>query len=346
MNEAQTLFVHPKNDFTGSTRVLSNIITSEYSKKIVTIVCQSGEKGFLSELSNVRLITYANFRLLNKTIPVISDLINRLKVFFLVLFYGKRFDTIYINTIVPYSAALAALLIQKKITYHVHEKFIEKTINYRIMEYVFDHVKAHRIFVSKYTKSKYLDNPRCTSEIKYNKLPESFLKKVKVRPIVDRQRNKVLMIASLSLAKGIDIFLEVAKQLPLVNFRLILSSQQSAIDDFFSEIQVPSNCEIIPSQSDVHPFLYETDLLLSLTNPSHAIETFGMTILEAMSYGIPSVVPNVGGPIELIKHDVSGYCVDVTDVRVVAEHVVKSLEYANYKRLSDNTLRVFDDRFR
>lgn len=341
----KTLFVHPKNDYTGSTRVLSNILVSEYADKFVTVICQGGSKGFLSELPNVRLITCRELRLLGRAIPVVSDLLNRLKVFLLVLLHGRGSDIIYINTIVPYSAVCAALLLHKKITYHIHEKFINLTLSYKIMEYVFNHTTTHRIFVSEYTKSQYCANPRCTSEIKYNKLPESYLSKVRVRPLEKRLRNQVLMISSMSIAKGIDTFFVVANQLPQINFRLILSASQSSINDFMVGMRVPVNCEVLPSQADIHSFLYETDLILSLTNPAYAVETFGMTILEAMPYGIPAVVPNVGGPVEIVKNEYNGYCIDVTDVNLIVQYIEKSLDEANYKRLSQNTLRRFSEIF-
>lgn len=346
MNMTKALFITPKNDFTGSTRVLYNILLSEYPAITPTIICQRHDKGVLSELPNARLISYSELKLGPTTIPLLSDIVTRIKVFFLVLYYGWNVDTIYVNTIVPYSAVLAGLLLQKKIIYHIHEKFLNTTMNCRIMEYVFNHAVSHRIFVSEYTKKQYAENPKCTHEIKYNKLPESFLAKVIFRPINERQRNRVLMIASLTLSKGIDVFVEVAKRLPTINFSLVLSASQTEIDYFFSEIDVPFNCVIFPSQSDIHPFLHNTDLLLSLTNPRVAVETFGMTILEAMPYGVPAIVPNVGGPIELVIDTYNGYCVDVTDANNVSSAISKSFDVRKYQTLCLNTLKRFNVYFR
>ena len=70
-----------------------------------------------------------------------------------------------------------------------------------------------------------------------------------------------------------------------------------------------------------------------------------MTILEAMPYGIPSIVPNVGGPLELVTDDYNGYCVDVTDIRQISNAIVKSLDDGNYFRLCNNTLDKFKQCF-
>lgn len=40
--------------------------------------------------------------------------------------------------------------------------------------------------------------------------------------------------------------------------------------------------------------------MLNLTNKNQAIETFGMTPLEAMTCGLPVIVPTVGGIAELV----------------------------------------------
>lgn len=334
------LFVHPKNDYTGSTRVLSNLIVSDYNHDDVFVITQKGD-GFLSALQNIKQINYAEFRLFSRTIPVLSDFITRLKVFVLVLFYGRRFKTIYINTIIPYSAALAARLIRKKVIYHVHEKLVVKSLSCKIIESVFNHTIAHRIYVSQYTKSKYAPNVKCTDEVVYNKLSSTYLDKVKMRPVVDRKRTNLLMVSSLSLAKGVDVFVNIAKSLPQYNFTLIVSANQSMINDFFHSYTVPINCKVLPSQADIHPFLYNTDLMLNLSNPFLSIETFGMTILEAMPYGIPSVVPNVGGPLELVTDNYNGYCVDTTNILQISNAIVKSLNVDNYSRLCSNTLDKF-----
>ena len=76
------------------------------------------------------------------------------------------------------------------------------------------------------------------------------------------------------------------------------------------------------------------------------VETFGMTILEAMPYGIPAIVPNVGGPLELVQHGYNGYCVDVRNLEELRYYLSLALERDNYCRLVYNTLSVFEERFK
>ena len=55
--------------------------------------------------------------------------------------------------------------------------------------------------------------------------------------------------------------------------------------------------------------------------------------------------PNIGGPIELIEDGYNGFCVDVTDAKVVAEKIKEVLGLDNYERFADNALAGFE-RFR
>ena len=336
------LFFHNNNDYTGSTRVLANVISSEYADKEVHIVVNKNHgRGFLSELPNVRMIGFWQPLCHGRPIPILSALVVRLQGFFLTLIYGWCYETFYINTIVPFYAALVGRLYGKRIVYHIHEKFVSNSLSVRVMESVFTHTVAKRIYVSEYTMSQYARDSRCEEIVRYNKLGSNFMAKVHVRPLSERKRNMVLMIASLSKIKGIFNFLRLASLVPEYHFRLILSASKEAIDAFISE-PIPTNVEFIPEQSDIHPYLYSADLMLNMSVPFLWIETFGMTILEAMAYGIPCIVPNLVGPTELIEDDYNGYCVDVTDVELVASKVRFALDRVNYERLCVRSLERFE----
>lgn len=336
------LFFHNNNDYTGSTRVLADVIARNYSCESVSIVVNKNHgKGFLSELLNVRMIGIWRPLYGGRPIPVISSQVVRLQGFILALTYGWRYETFYINTIVPFYAALVGRLYRKRVIYHIHEKFVSSSLSIRMMEYVFAHTIAKRIYVSRYTMSRYTRHPQCEEEVWYNQLGQVFLSKVHIRPLSERERNTVLMIASLSKIKGIFNFLKLAALVPDVRFRLLLSSEMSAIHDFIIE-PIPANVELISARSDIHPYLYEADLMLNMSIPFFWVETFGMTILEAMAYGIPSIVPNVGGPTELIEDGYNGYCVDVTDVELVASKIRTALKRENYEKLCEEALKRFE----
>ena len=96
------------------------------------------------------------------------------------------------------------------------------------------------------------------------------------------------------------------------------------IDKFFSKIKFPENLTIFPAQNNVHSFYRKADLVLNLSHPDKWVETFGMTALEAMSYGIPVIVPTVGGIAELVEDDYNGFKVDASELNYI-QGIIKDL---------------------
>lgn len=333
--KGDVLFVHPKNDFTGSTRVLSEVIQRDYADRKCRVITVDA-KGFLSQLENVEVI------------PVFSPehhgrrerwrvMVYYLHSIWLLLVHGCRADCFYINTILPYYAAIVGRMLGKKLVYHIHEAYVVRPLGIRIAEFVFAHVKSYRIFVSEYLRSQYPPSASCTSEVRYNTLPPSFLEQVRVKPLVERGLDTIIMVSSMRVDKGIYTFLELSKRLPEYKFVLILSVPAERLADF-ADGKLPPNLKLLPAQQDVGDFLHDSDLLLNLTIPALCVESFGMTILEAMAYGVPSVVPNVGGPTEVVIDGVNGFCTDVTDVDNLAAHVRKALSPRLYPRLMEGAL--------
>jgi len=62
--------------------------------------------------------------------------------------------------------------------------------------------------------------------------------------------------------------------------------------------------------SDPTPFYKKASILLNLSRVDMWVETFGLTILEAMAFGVPVIAPPVGGPREIVRNGVEGYIVD------------------------------------
>lgn len=341
MDKNKIIFFHPENDYTGSTRVLANLIESEYSSEAISIVTYNPGKGFFNDLPNVKIYNTWQPTVRNKPIKFVSYVIWVIYASLLALIVGRRYGVFYINTTQPFYAAIVGKLLKKKIIYHVHEVFPLNNPTRRLLRKVFDNTPSHRIFVSYYTKSQYSEMPNSTWEVKYNKLSRRYLDNIVIRPLSERRCNSVLMIAALTEAKGVRTFINIAALMPQYSFTLVLSAPMDDIKIFFGNT-IPTNVALVPVQSDVKPFIMSTDLLLCLSIPSMGVETFGMTILEAMPYGVPAIVPNVGGPTELVKDGFNGYCVDVTNEREVVDKISKAFEEGNYFNLCNNTLKQFE----
>ena len=84
------------------------------------------------------------------------------------------------------------------------------------------------------------------------------------------------------------------------------------------------------------------DLVLLLSEK----ESFGLTLLEAMTTGVVPIGSNAGGIKEVIKHGETGYIVDVGDSEQASDYALKLLtDEELYQKLQSNMLKDIKQRF-
>ena len=174
------------------------------------------------------------------------------------------------------------------------------------------------MYVSNYLlNTEKLKNVNCS--VVYNALPDEFVSKSSAISyhIPDTGSFRVLMISSLKTYKGIHEYVSLSSRHPDLQFELVLNASEDEILDFFESSDLPLNLSVFPAQQDVHPFYQRASLVVNLTNPAQCVETFGMTLLEAMCYGIPVIAPPVGGPAEIVKPGTNGFAVDVRNTNAL-----------------------------
>lgn len=324
---------HLYNDYSGSPKVLSMIIRGLASKGYQIELYTSRTNGFLTGIDGVIYHTFDYKWTKNKLITILRLFYAQLYMFISCMKYKREENILfYVNTICPVGAVLSAAFCRIPVVYHVHEKYINPNLLHIFYEKVWKRYSTRTIFVSKYLQGQY-NKENMQSAVVYNALSEEFLNHVRVKNCLRRPYN-ILMICSLKKYKGVDVFIELAKKLPQYDFSLVLNSSQFEIDSFFSKKS--SNLKIYPTQQTVHQFLYQADLLLNLSVPTLWIETFGLTLLEAMSYGLPVICPPVGGPIELVENDKNGFCVDSGNIDELIKKIIYIFESGQYERLSEN----------
>jgi len=313
MNHKNRIFVfHLLNDRSGSPKVLSQILKDWSNQGLeVNLYTTVHQEGFLSHLKGVR---YHNGWYRFKANPWMRLLFYTLSQMILIYnMYGKikKSDTIYINTVLPFGAAIIGKLKGCRVIYHIHES----TVNPAVLKwFLFQMVKwsaSDIINVSKYVeKSHNIKN--IPNHLVYNAIDETFLSNV--LPAEERSdHSRVLMVCSLKAYKGVFEFIQLAADFPQYQFKLVLNATQAETDAFFDGIQFPENITLFQSQSNLHPFFKWADVIINLSKPDSWIETFGLTIIEGMAYGLPAIVPPVGGILEVIEEGKTGFGVDSRD---------------------------------
>ena len=79
--------------------------------------------------------------------------------------------------------------------------------------------------------------------------------------------------------------------------------------------------KILSRQDDVASLYNKASLVLNLSDKHKFIETFGLTALEAMSSGLPVIVPTEGGIAEMVEDGKNGYKIDVQDLEKIEVHI-------------------------
>ena len=74
-----------------------------------------------------------------------------------------------------------------------------------------------------------------------------------------------------------------------------------------------------------------------------SVEGFGITYIEAASYGKPSIGGIYGGESDAIKSDLTGYLCNGNDLNAIYETLLKILSDEKYKQLGKNALEFSKD---
>lgn len=326
------IFFHLYNDISGSPQVLSMVIRGLQAKGYFVELFTSNTDGFLSGIEGVKYHLFSYNWTSNKLLTSIRLLYAQLYMFIASFQYKKPGILFYVNTICPFAPALAGRLLHIPVVYHVHEVYVKPNFLHKLYFRMWRKLASFTIFVSVYVKKQYAEDSD-RSAVVYNSLSKLFLEQLTVK----HKQNKIanlLMISSLKEYKGVKQFVLLASRLSQYKFRLIVNSSRNEINSFFCTI--PQNLEILPAQRNVHPFFMEADLLLNLSIPSLWVETFGLTILEAMSYGLPVICPPVGGPLELVDDNINGFQIDSRNIDELCDKIHYILESGNYAQFSSN----------
>jgi glycosyltransferase involved in cell wall biosynthesis len=247
--------------------------------------------------------------------------------------------------LLPFGAALAGKLIGEKVYYHVQETHIKPKLLYNFLCAIVQRTASEIIFVSKYVKDSkfYVD---VNQTVIYNALPNDFYLKAsegQYQHLDDDRKFNVLMICSLKSYKGVEEFVKIAsscQNYPLIKFLLVLNATKKEIDNYFTPFIIPSNLSFIDRQKNLYPYYTKASLLLNLSRIEEWVETFGLTILEAMAFGVPVIVPPVGGPLEIVKEGVEGFLISSNNVDEIAHKILElSTDKKQCMKLSKNAVK-------
>lgn len=156
-------------------------------------------------------------------------------------------------------------------------------------------------------KERYkIDDNRC--RIIYNGISPDILNKGKDNKVDFIDPINITYIGRLVDIKGVDLLVEAFNMIKdKYNVRLNIVGNGEArekLEERVKELKIDSLVTFFGEQSDIDKYLKNTDIFVY---PSICEEIFGLSIVEAMAYGIPCIANRVGGIPEVINDGTNGY---------------------------------------
>lgn len=323
------VFVHLFNDQSGSPRVLKQaIIALTQIGDGSRLFVGSDGSGCLDD-SIVPITSYWYRRTSNRWLTLITFLTSQFCLFARLFRYHETNanSVIYINTLLPFGAALYGWITRKRVIYHLHEVSINPAPLRRFLVSI-ARLTAHQlIYVSDFHR-RCLPIRGVESHVVHNSLDAGFLIQAQYSEFRHRREGRfnVLMLASLRDYKGVPEFVELASRLADcedIHFNLVANDDIKTIERYFRTTNIPPNLTVHSRTTTPATHYANASLVLNLSRPDQCVETFGLTLLEAMAYGIPVIAPPVGGPLELIDDGREGYLIDSRNSDRLSEAVLK-----------------------
>ena len=335
---------HLFNDYSGSPKVLRMVLEGLLRRghRVDMVTSRGGVLDELGDMEGCRLHHYCYRFSANPAVTTLRYAMVQLLTFCWAFRWMFAKETVfYINTLLPIGPALAGRLMGKRVVYHYHENAFVKGMLYRLLAAMMERLAHEIICVSEYQASFLHRKEKVT--VVPNALPKSFVDKLKPDAEAAFKRKTVLMLSSLKEYKGTKEFIELSRRLPQYRFILIINDTQENIDEYLSDNHIGiggGNLKIYSRLNEVSTFYNRASVVITLTNPQMAIETFGLTTLEAMSAGLPVIVPTVGGIAEMVEDGVNGYKTDVARMDSIIRQVEDMLsDEQTYCRMAGNALR-------
>lgn len=143
---------------------------------------------------------------------------------------------------------------------------------------------------------------------------------------------KILYIGRLVKVKGIDLMIKAIKKVDIPIDFVILGDgpERDSLVKLTKDMKLEDRVHFMGQRRDKDMFYKEANVFVY---PSIWEEVFGISIVEAMAYGIPCVANKVGGIPEIIENGKNGFLTESKDENGIAK-VLESI----YKMYTLNTM--------
>ena len=330
------IYFHINNDYSGSSYAMKAIIKC-HNLNSFYLFSSFDNDGFLNKIDYKNAINIP-YRFMGKNIFTIFHILRCIIYSLYNLFFSINFrkvEVVYINTILPFYAAIFGSLFNKKVIYHIHEYYESPSLLSKFYIFIMKHFADKLVFVSNFSRNKYLMRypilKKINNSVEYTPVQFETINFNK-NNLEQKFNGPIVMLCSPKKYKGIYNFIALAKIFEKRLFKLYLSQEYSF------DFKLPKNIQIFVKYKDIENALFCASICLNLSQKPDWIETFGLTIWESLSQGTPVVVPNIGGPLEIID-EFCGVSCDTTNNEETLKAINKIIDNKSiYSKFSKKSI--------
>lgn len=343
------LCCHLSNDFSGSPRMLAELIrTLKAQGESVKLVC-SASRGFLSAIE-VEKLTFSYEASQSLPIKALRFFAACVAMAWIVTAEcvaarRERGSLILIcNTHLTWPAALAGKIFNIKIVWYVHERSLRPKFLAPLMRWAYRMTADLSIFPSEFLRET--TQSRAPTIVLPNCLNDVFFS----RPLPAPKKDTVLFVGSVASYKGFGSFVALARKLPSIRFEAALSDSRVKVERKYGALlESAPNVAVYTQPSDIVSMYDRARVIVNLSDSEAWVETFALTVMEGMSRGCYFLAPVLGGHVEYCGQG-DGALIDSKDITRQVQYVasvmsVTCVESEISKRNVDISKRFSSQRF-
>lgn len=323
------VFCHLLNDRSGSPTVLRATLEALGARETGLLYVGSYGRGVLEE-AGVPTRRYWYRRSRRRIVTLFTYLASQIALYQALSRATDipRDAVVFVNTLLPFAAMLWGRRTGRRVVVHVHEVSITPGPLRSFLTSCAGRSADLLLYVSNDHLARLpIEGPPAL--IVPNPVSAALVARADAPTCRQDRQFRVLMLASLRGYKGVEEFIALAAALrdrSDIAFDLVLNAEADEVAAFALRHAGANNVTIHPRTNDPASFYTRADLVLNLARVDQWIETFGLTLAEAMSFGIPVIAPPVGGPAEIVTHGVEGYCIDSRDGAALRNAVLNLID--------------------